>query len=186
MTFGGSNCPPSWCAISKLFADLANELTDTQNWNPNDLQWAHQHLIPSPTLLDDDIEFARTADCMMLPEPRPHGSNDIFIDDIISVFLGKPEYIATGVTAAPLAVDILSRPYDPTDQPRREHMLALSKLAAEGGPREIQTISGWTVNTRTLTINLPTEKYLAWKEDIELLIKVGSTKHETLEALVVD
>jgi hypothetical protein len=34
MTFGGSNCPPTWCALSELMADLSNKILDTADWGP--------------------------------------------------------------------------------------------------------------------------------------------------------
>jgi hypothetical protein len=86
--------------------------------------------------------------------------------------------------AVPLAIDIMARPYNPNNNPRREHMLALSKLEAEGGLRESQVILGWLINTRTLTIQLPTDKYNAWKTDIDTCIRHRTAKHADRDSLV--
>jgi hypothetical protein len=34
MTFGGSNCPTTWCSISELIADLSNDILDCSEWDP--------------------------------------------------------------------------------------------------------------------------------------------------------
>jgi hypothetical protein len=184
MTFGGSNCPTTWCSLSELIADLANELLDCEDWNPSALQWPYQYLVPPATEPDTSAPLGRCLDTLLLPSPRPQGSVDIFIDDAIGTFLATPKYPTKGSAAVPLAVDVLARPFDPTDCPKREHMLAVSKLRAEGGPRETQIILGWQINTHNLTISLPQEKYLAWMSDIERFLAQRFAQQTELDSLV--
>jgi hypothetical protein len=68
-------------------------------------------------------------------------------------------------------VDTLARPFDPEDIPFREHMLAMAKLEAEGSFSESQIVLGWRIDTRTLLISLPEEKYNAWITEINLAIQ---------------
>jgi hypothetical protein len=147
MTFGGSNCPSTWCSTSKIIADIANELLDTADWQVSALHWPLQHLVPPHHINTDATPFEPSLETMVLPPPRPQGMVNIYIDDAIQAFLGEKDYLERGSTAVPLAVHILARPYSELDIPHRDHMLALSKLKAEGGPREEQIILGWRINT---------------------------------------
>ena len=66
----------------------------------------------------------------------------------------------------------------------RREQLSLSKLLAEGTPKEIQIVLGWLINTRLLTMSLPNDKYLAWKKDIQKLIDHGDVTKEELESVI--
>ena len=63
--------------------------------------------------------------------------------------------------AGPLAVHIFARPPAADETLPREPMLAKNKLLAEGGLSEVKTILSWVYNSRTLTISLPRNKYIA-------------------------
>ena len=56
-----------------------------------------------------------------------------------------------------------------------EKMVALAKLIAEAGAEEIKIILGWIFNFRTLTVSLPDNKYVSWKEAILEILKEGNT-----------
>ena len=45
LTFGGSPNPPTWCMFSELVTDLANEIGQCDEWNPEAL---HSPAQPSP------------------------------------------------------------------------------------------------------------------------------------------
>jgi hypothetical protein len=184
MTFGGSNCPATWCSISELMADTTNALLSSLDWDSNELKWDHQHLVPPPDPITTSQEIANYEDTLILPDPRPWGTSDVFIDDIIVVMLNRPDYIRNAAAATPLAIDILSRPFNEDDKPPREHMIAISKLKAEGSLREAQIILGWKVDTRKLEISLPELKYRAWLEDINKMLEKKATKFAELESLI--
>jgi hypothetical protein len=184
MTFGGSNCPTTWCALSEIAADLANEILDATDWDDDELQWNFQNLVPNASLPPTTEPLEPAQPTLLLPEPRPWGAVDVYIDDLINVILDRPVYTTRGAKSVPLAIDTLARPYDSADSPTREHMIALSKLSAEGGFRPKQTVLGWDVDTDSLLISLPTDKYNAWRHDIQKLLHDGYTTHDDLESIV--
>jgi hypothetical protein len=141
-------------------------------------------LVPKETRLDANIQFESVLPTLLLPEPRPHGSVDVFIDDAIQVILDRGEFLPKGAAAIPLAVEIISRPYDAQDTPQREHMIALNKLEAEGGAKECQIILGWEIDTRRLLIKLPIEKYIAWSTDLTHFYDTKQAKHAALELMI--
>ena len=83
-----------------------------------------------------------------------------------------------------LAIHIFFRPLSTSEPLPREEAAAESKLVAEGGLEEEKTFLGWVYNTRTLQINLPTQKHTAWSEDIINLIKTKTTTATTLESTI--
>ena len=67
-------------------------------------------------------------------------------------------------------------PEKKNDEPiPREEMSALAKIVSEAGAEEIKIILGWILNFRTLTIALPENKYVAWKEAILEILEAGNT-----------
>jgi len=53
---------------------------------------------------------------------------------------------------------------DPKESIQREDCLSLGKLA------ESFILLGWEINTRRLTISIPTEKYKKWNSDLGMMI----------------
>ncbi|KAI2497633.1 hypothetical protein MHU86_16882 [Fragilaria crotonensis] len=43
LTFGGSPNPPTWCMFSELVTDLANEIGQCDDWNPDEVRAQHSH-----------------------------------------------------------------------------------------------------------------------------------------------
>jgi hypothetical protein len=62
LTFGGSPCPNEFCIVSKLCADLANDILHCSQWDPNELKSPHSSLLLEPYLLNDSIPFSQAKD----------------------------------------------------------------------------------------------------------------------------
>jgi hypothetical protein len=60
----------------------------------------------------------------------------------------------------------------------------MKKFLAEGRMEESKQILGWIINTRSLTLALPTEKHAKWTKDINTMISSGKTNHKQLEQLL--
>jgi hypothetical protein len=48
LTFGGSPNPPTWCNFSKIVTDLANEISQCKDWDPDKLGSPDQPVTPTP------------------------------------------------------------------------------------------------------------------------------------------
>jgi hypothetical protein len=169
LTFGGSPNPPTWCMFSELVTDLANEISQCEDWNPIELRSPSQPDTPEPIRLPAGIPLEQSRRLAVLaPMSMPSGKVDGFIDDLINVFVDSPENCARQPHVVPLAMHITSRPHagEDTEPIPRRPILSLPKLVAEGRPEEIQTVLGWTLDTRRLEISLPLDKYTAWSADI--------------------
>ena len=66
----------------------------------------------------------------------------------------------------------------------REEISSLAKILAEVGAEEIKIIIGWILNFRTLTIHLPENKCIAWKEDILGITESVNTSFKELEQMI--
>ncbi len=187
LTFGGSPNPPTWCMFSERVTDLANEISQCTDWDPTEIRSPSQPDTPEPIRLPAAIPLAQSRLLAVLaPMSESGGKVDGFIDDLINVFVDTPENCARQPHVVPLAMHVTSRPHAGEDSepvPRRP-ILSIPKLIAEGRPEEVQTVLGWTLDTRRLEISLPLDKYTAWSTDIKRVRAEGSCSHKELETLV--
>ena len=187
LTFGGSPNPPTWCMFSELVTDLANEIAQCSEWDPEELRSPAQPETPEPVRLPADVPIALGREmAVLVPQSSRGGKVDGFIDDLINVFVDTPENCARQPHVVPLAMHVTSRPHAGAGEepvPRRP-ILSLPKLIAEGRPEEVQTVLGWTINTRRLEVSLPSDKYYAWLSDLRSIRQAGRCSHAALETLV--
>jgi hypothetical protein len=66
----------------------------------------------------------------------------------------------------------------------REDCLSLSKLEEEGTLAEKLVILGWEINTRLLTLALPSKKFNIWQNDLKSTIKEKKITYKKLETVV--
>ena len=187
LTFGGCPNPPSFTLFSEVVTDLANEISQCDEWDPDELRSPAQPITPEPRRLSPEIPIAQARTmAVAIPPTKAGGRVDGFIDDLINVFLDTPENCRRQPHVVPLAMHLTSRPHagDADEPVPRRPILSIPKLEAEGRPEEIQIVLGWRLNTRSLEASLPDDKFRAWSIDIaSLLVKKACTMKE-LETLV--
>ncbi len=81
-----------------------------------------------------------------------------------------------------LAIHILGWPLASNESINREDCLSLGKLAEEGTLSEKLTILGWDINTRLLTIALPSKKFKLWSSDLKSIISNKKVSYKNLES----
>lgn len=89
LPFGGSPNPPAWCAVSEMVTDLANEISQCDNWDHHtELFSPAQPNTPAPILLPPSVPIGPTVRSLsVMPPPTVEGKVDVFINDLINVFL---------------------------------------------------------------------------------------------------
>ncbi|KAI2502043.1 hypothetical protein MHU86_12446 [Fragilaria crotonensis] len=187
LTFGGSPNPPTWCMFSELVTDLANEIGQCSEWDPEEIRSPAQPVTPEPMRLPESIGIAKARRmAVTVPMTKAGGRVDGFIDDLINVFADTPENCRRQPHVVPLAMHVTSRPHagDKQEPIPRRPILSLPKLIAEGRPVEVQIVLGWRVDTRRLEVSLPDDKHKAWSEDVVRLIDEGHCGAKELETLV--
>jgi hypothetical protein len=171
LTFGGSTNPPTWCSFSEMVTHLSNEIPLCKEWDHDLLRSPDQPTTPSPSLLPDDILFAHAMPMAVQVPTTVTARSDSFIDDLIRVFLDTPSTRAREPHAVPLAIHVTSRPYAGNAKPiKRRELVSQPKLIAEGGPAEVQTVLSWNLNTRSLLVILPADKFQAWTCNLRSII----------------
>jgi hypothetical protein len=55
LTFGGAPNPPTWCLFSEMVTDLADEISQCEEWEPDLLHSPAQPTLPSPRRLPSNI-----------------------------------------------------------------------------------------------------------------------------------
>lgn len=158
MTFGGSPCPSIWGVIYETITDVGNVLLQNKLWDHNELFDPLSSTLDAPAVLPKSIPFQQTRDLSVEILTNYKGKVDIYIDDSIGIAPELGDAPARVVRAIPLAIRSISWPLSAHDVIPRRHINSLKKLCAEGQLSEVKTVLGWTINTRSLTISLPTHK----------------------------
>jgi hypothetical protein len=76
LTFGESPNPPSWTLFSEMLTDLANEITQCDEWEPSHLHSPAQPVTPAPVRLPDSMPIALASQLDVVPPPAPRGRID--------------------------------------------------------------------------------------------------------------
>jgi hypothetical protein len=184
LTFGGSPCPTEFCTISELCADLANDLLHCKEWNPALLMSPNASRIKSPILLDETKEFAQAKDLDVTLAPDDSGKIDIFIDDGLVITPDLGDNRCRALQALLLSIHTICRPLDIAEPILREDCLSLGKLDEEGQLSEKFTLLGWIIDTRALTISLPTKKSVSWNKDLQSIITKKKVSFGLLESVI--
>jgi hypothetical protein len=62
-------------------------------------------------------------------------------------------------------------------------MEARNKFQAEAGLEERKTILGWLLETRRCLVQLPKNKFIAWRNLISMIIQRGTTMAKEVESI---
>ena len=116
----------------------------------------------------------------------PRGTADVYIDDTIGlcVDIEGSDNAKRLENAILLAIHVAPRPVHKSEPIARDKMAALAKLLAEAGLDETKTILGWLFNFRKMTVALPTNKYVAWKRDVQRMIKSRVSCASELDTMI--
>jgi hypothetical protein len=181
LTFGGAPNPPTWCAVSELVTDLANEIAWCADWDPASTRSSMMLTHMTPKRVGPTVPFTQARPMAVRLPSVDSGRVDVFVDDVIHVFPDIPGAVERFPHVVPLAMELTSRVHAGVTEPiPRRPILSPEKLLAEGAPAEIQQVLGWTINTRRLTVSLPLDKFTMWVDDIHRIQKAGRASTELL------
>ena len=187
LTFGGSFSPAEWCVIIELITDVANDITNNPHWSPD---IAHAPTpdptsIPSPLTFPADTPFAPALPVAVLIPLPLHGWVDSYIDDILGICLHIGDNAKRVSAAILLTIYLIAHPGSATDHPiPHNYMLSLKKWLAEGRQEESKTVLGWVVNTRSLLVSLPDDKFDAYKKQVQDIIRLKKADDKNLQCLI--
>ena len=181
--FGGAVCPFSFTDIvSEPATDLGNDLL-ASDWDNSKICSPHIEKLDPPALLDPSIPFGKALSVDAVVPPSSHGKMDDFIDDIITAGCADSNWKRLA-GASLLSSHLLDRPILPNEPVKRDDLVALNKLKAEGTLNEVQTVLGWRIDARRFAVALPKEKFAAWMKSLEEIISKGSCTLKELNTLL--
>jgi hypothetical protein len=149
-----------------LCTDLANDLLHCREWDPSTIFSPHAGKVGKTVYLPSSIPFKGAKELDVEIPENDWGQIDDFIDDGIVIVPDLGDNSKRGIHALLLAIHILFRPTDPKEPVLRDDGLSLGKLLEDGFLTETPVILGWQINTRTLSIQLPHEKFKRWNQDL--------------------
>ena len=185
LTFGGRSCPPEWGALSESVCDLTNALLSDPDWDPDELFSPAALRLPSRRLLGDDEEFGK-ARKLAIDVPVDDCYCDVYIDDKVSIGVDLPgtKNVTKVERGALLAIETTARPLMDSEPIPRHMMPAQNKFEAESAAEELKVVLGWHFNFRGLRINLPDNKFIAWSNDIKVMLETKSSRAKELESCI--
>jgi len=185
LTFGGACNPSIWNNASESVTDLANAIMQCDDWDPDELHSPLQDTIPPAEENTDPRPFAKALPLCVNWKRDGKGKADVYIDDTITVY---PELNSKDCRKAECAVLLAlftaARAVDKNDPIKRADITSISKLLAEARPEEHKIILGWKLDSRSLTISLPIEKFIAWTNIIDNIVQSGVSTANELESMI--
>ena len=103
---------------------------------------------------------------VQLPD-NDRGIAECYLDDIPPVCVDIGDNAERCAAALPLALHIVGRPVEDSEPIPRDNLLSIKKTLGEGQMAEERIVLGWNICTRKLSIELPTEKFTNWSNDID-------------------
>ena len=94
--------------------------------------------------------------------PSNNQKADIYIDDTTTVLVDTGDNILKAEQVVVLAIEIIARQHSLEDHIPRDHTVSISNLLAEARLKETKCLLGWILNSRTLQVHLPEEKFIVW------------------------
>ena len=177
LSFGGKTHPAMFSLYSEAACDVCNDLTEFTEWDHTVCSSPLQKLMGPPNRLPEDIPFAQGRPLIVDVPARPKGSTDVYLDDMIQLFLDREDIVARASAVVPLVLHLLIRPTHPTEEPiKRTDILAEDKMLAEGSPSEVMRVLGWELDTRRLLLILPEDKFLNWTKSVRRLADPDTRK----------
>ena len=183
LTFGGAPCPPTWSCISESICDLANDLIACPAWNHAEIQSPIQTMIPPPERLPENVPLGKAVKLAVHFPREEIGKTELFIDDYAPIALDVGNNVDRVACAVPLAIHTVGRQLSPNEPLPRDDLVSLSKLAAEGKMEETKIMLGWLINTRSMLLHLPLNKFNGWSKDILDAISRTIIDGSTLETM---
>ena len=188
LPFGSSPAPSTFSLCSETIFDLANDLLLCPFWNPDELPSPHIDMIPEPERFDDEIPYEKALEADVHLPPSQKGGVEGYIDDGAIAVLDEEEnkrMVNRARQALPMATHLVFRPHAGQDEPiQRPDPQSIRKLEAEGRLREIIILLGWEIDSRALSIALPPDKVIAWKQCISDILKKTSISWDDAKTLV--
>ena len=163
--------------------DLANALLQLDDWDPKALFSPIQHKVPKAEANTSDIPFAKALPLAVTLDNNK-GKSDVYIDDITSVVADINNNAERGEAAVLLAMHLIGRPFDFNDPITHLDLASITKLIAEARLEETKILLGWKLDTRTLTVSLTFEKFKAWSDSINDILKTKSSTFKDLDSLI--
>jgi len=184
LTFGGSPCPSLWGYLSDSLADVCNALINNPYWDHNTSFDSLSFKVYSPLPLPDSTPFHKALPMSVQIPENDLGKVDIYLDDSIGVSPDVGDNAIRVGRSIPFVIHALARPLDETEQLPRKDIISLKKFSAEGRLEESKLILGWSINTQSLSVSLPKDKFDRWSADIYSLLSSPRVKHKSLESTI--
>jgi hypothetical protein len=185
LTFGGAPNPNYWSEVSESITDLTKAILNCRHWNPKETKSPLQHKVPKVEKSTDTRAFEKALPTSVNINISNMGQADCYIDDLTTTTVEIGDNVERAEAATLLAIFTVGRPVDNRDPIKRLDLVSMSKLQAEAALEESKILLGWKLDTRALHVSLPFEKFTAWSNGInQILKKNNKTTFKELETLI--
>ena len=183
--FGGAPCPSEFALLADLVTDTINDLLEDNEWDSQKTYSPAALKIPPANPLPMIIPFHNARQLSVDLQVGSSGRSDVYVDDIITIAVDMKNNLDR-ITKAP--VTIMHAVADNTtvagSTVERKNIVAEDKMIAEGAAEEIKICLGWLLDTRRLKVQLPLHKVVAWKHQINTLLKNATVSNKELQSIL--
>jgi hypothetical protein len=114
----------------------------------------------------------------------PIGKSEVFVDSFLPVAINLMDNACHISAAAPLAVHAVGCQISPHKPIPHDDLFSFTKLKAEAAMSKTKLALGCLINTRSLVITLPENKFLGWTTSISEVMSLTYADAGTLETLL--
>ena len=170
LPFSRTYCPHMWCAISKFICAVTSALLRCTFWNADELNFSNREAIPEPKLSKELRELAKALLIDAFVNPDTRDKVFYYFDNLITagIFLSAWRRLAFMVA---VIIDVFARSIHSNEPMKRDYLLLIKKLFAEGSLEEEKVILGWDLDFCRLTVALSEDKFEEWSADLAKVIK---------------
>ena len=110
LSFGGRTHPAMFSLFSETACDLCNDLIEFKDWDHTICFSPLQKLMGPPKREPEDIPFEPGLPIIVDVPPKPDGSVDVYLDDMVQLFADDNDIIPRASAVVPLILHLLVRP----------------------------------------------------------------------------
>ena len=170
--------------MSDTIFDVTNDLLLCEVWDESKTYPNLSDFVTPYEEMSEDVPFYKAEDLVVPVPDKDQGSFDAFIGDFIGITVEIGSNKERLKLASGMVVYAVENVTDDEMDVKRDNLIARDKCEAEGAISNENICLGWNLKTRSLLVELPIHKHIAWSGHVKNLIHRNAMSHADLLSLI--